>query len=266
MSAWKRERRGRHSRSRPRGGSRGRRAEERRRDAVPAGGLEDRPLVARREGDDDARGRLGEEVDRREERRLDVQVGAPRSAWDRRLGERDGEPSPPTRRARRRGGRLPRGRRGGRPSTGPRGGRGAGRALVAAEDGREVLAPAELVARLAEERHDVVLGAEGVRHRPGDVVEETHHPDGRRREDRLAVRLVVERDVPRDDGRSRGPGRRGRGPSPPRRAGLGDLRPLGVAEVETVRDRERPRPRARHVQRAASATACAAPRVGSAKQ
>ena len=93
-----------------------------------------------------------------------------------------------------------------------------------------------------------MLGGEGVRHRARDVLEEAHHPDGRRREDRLAVRLVVERDVPRDDGRLEGAAGEG---DPLHRGGelAHDLGPLGVAEVEAVGDGERARARAGDVQR-----------------
>ena len=62
--------------------------------------------------------------------------------------------------------------------------------------------------------------------------------DHRRGVDRAAVRVVVERDVARDDG---DPERLARGGHALDRLGQlpGDLRLLGIAEVEAVRDRER---------------------------
>ena len=146
-----------------------------------------------------------------------------------------------------------------------RGGRGRGQGPSSRpRTVREVLAAPQLVARLAEEGDDVVLGGEGVRHRARDVLEEAHHPDGRRREDRLAVRLVVERDVSRDDGRLE----RAAGEGEPlhRRGELAqDLGPLGVAEVEAVGDGERPRARAGDVQgRLGHGVRGAAHRVGEA--
>ena len=81
---------------------------------------------------------------------------------------------------------------------------------------------------------------EGERRRLGEVVDQADAADGRGRQDRAAIGLVVERDVAGHDREVERP------------AGLGDaadaadqlahdLRPLGIAEIEIVGDRERPR-------------------------
>ena len=225
-------------RRRARGARRRRRAAARRR-----GGCARARAAARR-----ARGRRTPRRARAsgQERRLDVQVGA--EAAGRRLGERDA-------RARRRdvvrrredavGRELDEevhGRRGRRrdraTGTGPRRGRGRSRG-TRSRPSRRASRRSGRRCRPASRRR-----AERRGRRPRGA----HHPDGRRREDRDAVRLVVERDVPGDDGRLERAAREREAPH--RRGELAeDLGPLGVAEVEAVRDRERPRAGAREVER-----------------
>ena len=101
---------------------------------------------------------------------------------------------------------------------------------------RLVLGAVERELRLAGEVDRVAL-APCARHR-AHVGDEADAADDRRGVDRAAVRLVVERDVARDD---RDAERLARGRHALDRLGQlpGDLRLLGVAEVEAVGDRER---------------------------
>ena len=103
--------------------------------------------------------------------------------------------------------------------------------------------------RVVAEQHD--REAVGVEVRDGvavDVVEQADHRDRRRRVDRAAAGLVVERDVARDHRRAE---RLGRVAETADRLGQlpHDLRLLGIAEVQAVGERERPRAGARDVAR-----------------
>src|SRR5262249_9111549 len=84
----------------------------------------------------------------------------------------------------------------------------------------------------------MVSGLEGERRRFGEIVEKAYPADGRRRKDRPAIGLVVERHVARHDRNLERP------------AGVGyaldaadelphDLRPLRAAEIEVVGEGER---------------------------
>ena len=114
------------------------------------------------------------------------------------------------------------------------------RALFAAADFAQIKRLAEPAARLADQQDRLALGLERERHRFGEFVEQTDAADGRRRQDRPAVGLVVERDIAGHDREIE------------RAAGFADaadaadelahdFRPLRIAEIEVVGDRQRPR-------------------------
>ena len=115
------------------------------------------------------------------------------------------------------------------------------------------LAEAGLVLRTRERRcggeariHDVAL-APGLRH-AAHVLDETDGSDHGRRVDRTPVRLVVERHVSGDDGRADRLAR-GRDAVDRLRELPADLRLLGVAEVQAVREPDRLAADARDVAR-----------------
>ena len=69
------------------------------------------------------------------------------------------------------------------------------RALLAAANLAQIERLAEPAVRVADQKDRLALGLERERHRRREIVEQADAADGRRRQDRAAVGLVVERDV-----------------------------------------------------------------------
>ena len=115
--------------------------------------------------------------------------------------------------------------------------------------GVQVLAAAEVtLSEPADEADTIACRGESAARVLCAVVHQAHHPDHRRREDRLPLGLVVERHVAGDDGRLQGAA--GIGDAEARLFELPhDLRALGIAEVQAVGDRDRLATDARDVAR-----------------
>src|SRR4029434_8835182 len=112
----------------------------------------------------------------------------------------------------------------------------------------EVLAAAELVARLAEQHDEIALRHQAATHDGPGVLDYANHTDERRRQDRASIRLVVQTHIPAGDRDVEPTARR---PHPlhrtcklPPQCGV-----LRIAEVETVGRANRQRSRTRHVAR-----------------
>ena len=114
-----------------------------------------------------------------------------------------------------------------------------GRPLLPVVDGSQILGPAEILAGLSQQYDRVALILEPLRDGAVGLLDQSDHPDDRRRVDRQPPGLIVEAHVPAHHGNLQG------------LAGIGnpldgedelphDVRPLRVPEIEAIGQGQRP--------------------------